>query len=153
MIHDFFVPAFRTKADVLPGRYTTIWFKPTKPGKYHLFCSQYCGTNHYAMIGWVYVMEPQDYQAWLSGGTTGSLASSGEKLFQDSRLRELSSPNRRAGTGPESTKPLRQAQVELTDGCACQIRRGLHSGVDLESFGEDRDGLSAHHADIPGTDH
>ncbi|MGA2594506.1 MAG: cytochrome c oxidase subunit II [Bryobacteraceae bacterium] len=83
VIHDFFVPAFRTKADVLPGRYTTAWFKPTKPGKYHIFCSQYCGTKHSAMIGWVYVMEPQEYQAWLSGGATGSLASSGEKLFQD----------------------------------------------------------------------
>src|SRR5450432_1803872 len=81
VVHDFFVPAFRTKADVLPGRYTTAWFKPTKVGKYHLFCSQYCGTNHYAMIGWIYVMQPQDYQAWLSGGATGSLASSGEKLF------------------------------------------------------------------------
>ncbi|HUO33161.1 MAG TPA: cytochrome c oxidase subunit II [Bryobacteraceae bacterium] len=83
VIHSFFVPAFRTKADVLPGRYTTTWFQPTKPGKYHIFCAQYCGTKHSAMIGWVYVMEPQAYQAWLSGGTTGSLASTGEKLFQD----------------------------------------------------------------------
>ena len=82
VIHSFFVPAFRTKADVLPGRYTTTWFQPTKPGKYHLFCAQYCGTKHSAMIGWIYVMEPQDYQVWLSGGATGSLASSGEKLFQ-----------------------------------------------------------------------
>jgi cytochrome c oxidase subunit 2 len=83
VIHSFFVPAFRTKADVLPGRYTTTWFEATKPGKYHLFCSQYCGTKHSAMIGWIYAMEPQDYQAWLSGGATGSLASGGEKLFQD----------------------------------------------------------------------
>ena len=83
VIHDFFVPAFRTKADVLPGRYTTIWFQPTKPGKYHLFCAQYCGTKHSGMIGWIYVMEPRDYEAWLSGGTTGSLAENGERLFQD----------------------------------------------------------------------
>jgi cytochrome c oxidase subunit II len=83
VIHDFFVPAFRTKADVLPGRYTTEWFRPTKPGKYHLFCGQYCGTNHSAMIGWIYVMRPKEYQAWLSGGSFGSMASSGEKLFQD----------------------------------------------------------------------
>ncbi|HVN03054.1 MAG TPA: cytochrome c oxidase subunit II [Bryobacteraceae bacterium] len=83
VIHSFFVPAFRTKADVLPGRYTTTWFQPTKVGKYHLFCAQYCGTKHSAMIGWIYVMEPQDYQTWLSGGATGSLASTGEKLFQD----------------------------------------------------------------------
>jgi cytochrome c oxidase subunit 2 len=83
VIHSFFVPAFRTKSDVLPGRYTTTWFTPTKPGKYHLFCAEFCGTNHSAMIGWIYAMEPQDYQAWLSGGVTGTLASSGEKLFQD----------------------------------------------------------------------
>lgn len=84
VIHSFFVPAFRTKQDVLPGRYTTIWFQPTKPGKYHLFCAEYCGTRHSGMIGWIYVMEPQDYQAWLSGGQPeGSLAANGEKLFQE----------------------------------------------------------------------
>jgi cytochrome c oxidase subunit II len=84
VIHSFYVPAFRTKQDVLPGRYTTIWFQPTKPGKYHLFCAEYCGTRHSGMTGWVYVMEPQDYQSWLSGGQPeGSLASSGEKLFQE----------------------------------------------------------------------
>jgi cytochrome c oxidase subunit 2 len=83
VIHSFFVPAFRVKQDVVPGRYSTIWFKPTKAGKYHLFCAEFCGTNHSRMIGWVYVMEPQDYQAWLSGGSaTGSLAENGQKLFQ-----------------------------------------------------------------------
>ena len=45
VIHDFFVPAFRIKADVVPGRYTTQWFEATKPGKYHLFCAEYCGMN------------------------------------------------------------------------------------------------------------
>ena len=84
VIHSFYVPAFRTKQDVLPGRYTTTWFKPTKVGKYHLFCAEYCGTKHSGMIGWVEVMEPQDYQAWLSGGgASGSLADSGAQLFQD----------------------------------------------------------------------
>jgi cytochrome c oxidase subunit II len=84
VIHSFYVPAFRTKMDVLPGRYTTTWFTPTKPGKYHLFCAEYCGTKHSGMIGYIYVMEPQEYQAWLSGGAaSGSLASNGEKLFQD----------------------------------------------------------------------
>ncbi|HKV42036.1 MAG TPA: cytochrome c oxidase subunit II, partial [Blastocatellia bacterium] len=83
VIHSFFVPAFRIKADVVPGRYSTTWFKATKPGKYHLFCAEYCGTNHSGMIGWVYVMEPADYEAWLSGGATeGSLATTGEKLFE-----------------------------------------------------------------------
>jgi len=84
VIHSFFVPAFRTKQDVLPGRYTTEWFQPTKPGRYHLFCAEYCGTKHSGMIGWIDVMEPSDYQAWLSGGRgTGSLAEAGEKLFHD----------------------------------------------------------------------
>jgi len=84
VIHSFFVPAFRTKQDAVPGRYTTTWFKPTKAGKYHLFCAEYCGTNHSRMGGWVYVMEPRDYEAWLSGGTSGgSLAENGQKLFDE----------------------------------------------------------------------
>src|SRR6266568_2048613 len=84
VIHDVFVPAFRVKADVIPGRYTNLWFQPTKPGRYHLFCAEYCGTRHSGMTGEVIVMEPNDYQTWLSGGVPeGSLASAGAKLFQD----------------------------------------------------------------------
>lgn len=84
VIHDFFVPAFRVKADVIPGRYVSIWFEPTKPGRYHLFCAEYCGTKHSGMVGEIVVMEPEDYQAWLSGGTEeGSLAAAGQKLFND----------------------------------------------------------------------
>jgi cytochrome c oxidase subunit II len=83
VIHSFYVPAFRIKQDVVPGRYTTMWFHPTKAGTYHLFCAEYCGTQHSGMIGQVVVMEPAQYQAWLGGGeTTGSLAQSGETLFQ-----------------------------------------------------------------------
>jgi cytochrome c oxidase subunit II len=83
VIHSFFVPAFRTKQDVVPGRYSTTWFQPTKPGKYHLFCAEYCGTRHSGMIGWVYVMEPRDYENWLNGGApSGSLADEGAKLFE-----------------------------------------------------------------------
>ncbi len=83
VIHDFFVPAFRVKKDVLPGRYTTVWFEATTPGEYHLFCSQYCGTQHSGMIGRVVVMPVTEYQAWLGGGVTGvSLATAGERLFQ-----------------------------------------------------------------------
>jgi cytochrome c oxidase subunit 2 len=83
VIHSFYVPAFRVKMDVVPGRYTTMWFRPTKPGTYHLFCAQYCGTMHSGMIGQVVVMEPNDYQAWMSGGpVAGSLAQNGQALFQ-----------------------------------------------------------------------
>jgi cytochrome c oxidase subunit 2 len=82
VIHSFFVPAFRTKQDVVPGKYSTLWFQSTKPGKYHLFCAEYCGNRHSGMIGWIYVMEPQDYQNWLSGGApAASLSEGGEKLF------------------------------------------------------------------------
>jgi cytochrome c oxidase subunit 2 len=83
VIHSFYVPAFRIKQDVLPGRYTTAWFRPTKPGTYHLFCAEYCGTQHSGMIGQVVVMDPAQYEAWLGGGgTTGSLASNGQTIFQ-----------------------------------------------------------------------
>jgi cytochrome c oxidase subunit II len=82
VIHDFFVPAFRTKADVLPGRYTTEWFRPTKIGQYHIFCAEYCGTKHSGMIGTVYVMSEQDYNAWLAAGSgEGSMAEQGQALF------------------------------------------------------------------------
>jgi cytochrome c oxidase subunit II len=82
VIHSFYVPAFRVKQDVLPGRYTTIWFQATKTGTYHLFCAEYCGTEHSRMIGSVIVMEPSEYQAWLSGGGSGiSMAAAGETLF------------------------------------------------------------------------
>ncbi len=83
VIHSFYVPDFRTKQDVVPGRYSTTWFKPTKTGQFHLFCAEYCGTNHSRMIGSIYVMEPQAYQEWLSGGAaTGSLSDEGAKLFE-----------------------------------------------------------------------
>ncbi len=82
VIHDFFVPAFRTKADVIPGRYIWVWFQPTKVGQYHLFCSQYCGTGHAKMVGTVHVMEREEYREWLgSQSATGSLADQGRQLF------------------------------------------------------------------------
>ncbi len=84
VIHSFYVPAFRVKADVVPGRYTSTWFKPDKIGTYHLFCAEYCGTKHSGMIGQIIVMEPSDYQTWLSGGSSeGPLSAKGEKLFQN----------------------------------------------------------------------
>jgi len=83
VIHSFFVPAFRVKQDVLPGRYTVAWFHPTKAGTYHLFCAEYCGTSHSGMIGSVVVMEPKDYEAWLTGGGNQPLAVTGERLFSE----------------------------------------------------------------------
>src|SRR6266852_7637739 len=81
VIHSFFVPDFRVHMDVLPARYTSVWFQATRPGTYHLFCSQYCGTNHSGMIGRVVVMEPAEYQDWLHLHAEGSLALEGRKVF------------------------------------------------------------------------
>jgi len=82
VIHSFFIPAFRIKQDVLPGRYSTEWFEATQTGTYHLFCAEYCGTSHSGMIGSVVVMEPADYEQWLAGKAGITMASSGEQLFQ-----------------------------------------------------------------------
>lgn len=84
VLHSFFIPAFRTKMDVLPGRYTRQWFEATKPGVYRLFCAEYCGTEHSRMGGTVVVMPPQDYEKWLQTGNVvaaGSPEKQGEKLF------------------------------------------------------------------------
>jgi cytochrome c oxidase subunit 2 len=100
VIHDVFVPAFRVKADVLPGRYTYLWFQATKAGRYRLFCAEYCGTRHYGMTGEVIVMEPTEYQTWLSGGAAeGSLASAGSKLFVDLACNTCHRPDAQ-GRGP-----------------------------------------------------
>lgn len=82
VLHALYIPAFRVKADAIPGRYSSIWFTPTKVGEYHLFCAEYCGTKHSGMIGRVVVMEPKAYQAWLSGDTGLPMAARGEQLFQ-----------------------------------------------------------------------
>jgi len=83
VIHSFFVPAFRVKRDVLPGRYTSVWFEATKAGEYHLFCAEYCGTEHSKMIGTVVVLDPDDYQSWLSGATPGATpAAAGAEFFE-----------------------------------------------------------------------
>lgn len=82
VLHDFYIPAFRTKADVVPGRYTSLWFEATKPGKYRLFCAEYCGLNHAGMGGWVYVMEQKDFDNWLSGNLSNQTpVQQGQDLF------------------------------------------------------------------------
>jgi len=82
VFHSFSIPAFRIKREAIPGRYSTVWFQATKEGTYDLFCTQYCGTSHSAMIGSVTVMSPEDYKAWAASSTSGSsLAQNGERLF------------------------------------------------------------------------
>ncbi len=83
VIHSFFVPAFRVKQDVLPGRYTTLWFQALKPGEYHLFCAEYCGTEHSRMRGRVIALAAADYERWLDHGTVpASMAARGAERFR-----------------------------------------------------------------------
>src|SRR6266478_4539293 len=117
-INELHVPAFRVKMDVVPGHYNTMWFRPTKPGRYHFFCSQYCGTNHALMGGWVTVMEPSDYAAWLSGSSGGEAnpVVAGEKLFAEKACITCHVAD---GTGrAPSLSGLYGAQVLLADGSA-----------------------------------
>ena len=88
VIHSFGIPAFRVKMDAVPGRYTSTWYKPNKTGEFHIFCNQYCGTNHSLMVGKVRVVEQAEYEAWLEGtyktgqnAVDGSLAHQGRQLF------------------------------------------------------------------------
>jgi len=115
VIHDFSVPAFRVKMDVVPGHYNTMWFRPTKTGKYHFFCSQYCGTNHAVMGGWVTVMEQDDYAKWLSGtSASGDPVSVGEKLYTDLACSTCHLPDGK-GRGP-SYFGVYGSHVKLADG-------------------------------------
>lgn len=83
VIHSFYIPAFRIKQDVVPGRITSEWFTATKVGRYHLFCAEYCGTQHSGMIGEVIVMEPGEYEDWLRTGFQGeSVEQAGARLFR-----------------------------------------------------------------------
>jgi cytochrome c oxidase subunit II len=115
VIHSYYIPAFRVKADVVPGRYNHLSFTATKPGTYHLFCAEYCGTKHSGMIGSVVAMEPQDFQAWLSGGpVSDSPVAAGEKLFRDLACVTCHMTTTQ-GRGPTLTGVFGK-QVELQDG-------------------------------------
>jgi cytochrome c oxidase subunit 2 len=113
-IHSFYVPAFRIKQDVLPGRYTVAWFRATKPGTYHLFCAEYCGTQHSGMIGSVVVLEPAQYEAWMSGGSNAPLSASGEKVFAELGCATCHRPDAQ-GRGP-NLQGLFGKTVQLEDG-------------------------------------
>jgi cytochrome c oxidase subunit 2 len=115
-IHSFFIPAFRVKKDAVPGRYNYAWFRATKTGTYHLFCTEYCGTEHSRMIGRVVVMEPEAYQVWLAGGPAPeSPVALGEKLFTDLNCVTCHRPDS-AGRGPVLNgifgRPVRLASGE-----------------------------------------
>jgi cytochrome c oxidase subunit 2 len=117
VIHSFYIPDFRVKKDVVPGRYTTVWFEATRPGRYRLFCAEYCGTKHSEMTGWVIVLDPVGYQNWLAGGggvRVESLAQAGERLFQQLACHTCHREDGR-GQGP-SLRGLFGRPVALADG-------------------------------------
>ncbi|MEL7061957.1 MAG: cytochrome c oxidase subunit II [Acidobacteriota bacterium] len=116
VIHSFFVPAFRVKQDVLPGRYTQVWFEATKPGAYHLFCTEYCGAEHAQMIGTVYVMEPDEYEEWIGAGIVGATpVASGQDLFRQYACNTCHAMVDDSGRGP-SIRSIGAAEVQLADG-------------------------------------
>ena len=83
VIHSFYIPALRIKQDVVPGRYETLWFRADKPGRYRIFCSEYCGTDHAHMGGWLTVMNPREFADWLGNeGGQATLAAQGAELFR-----------------------------------------------------------------------
>ncbi len=116
VIHDLFIPAFRIKADVVPGKYTYEWFEATKPGRYHLFCAEYCGMNHSGMGGWVVVMEPTEFDNWLSGNAGAQSAStSGQQLFQTLGCASCHGNNGEGGRGP-ALLSVYNSEVQLESG-------------------------------------
>jgi cytochrome c oxidase subunit 2 len=115
VIHSFYVPEFRVKRDVLPGRYSSMWFEATKPGTYHLFCAEYCGTGHAIMRGRVVVMSPSEYAAWLSGGEQQPPVTAGEELFTRFRCNTCHFQGTQQPRGP-SLANLYQQPVRLSTG-------------------------------------
>jgi len=115
VIHDFAIPAFRVRMDAVPGKLTTLWFNATEVGQYRIYCDQYCGTRHSAMIGVVYAMEPQDYAAWLAGGKgTMTPVDLGAQLFTQFQCSTCHKPDN-TGRGPSLTNLVGRT-VALTDG-------------------------------------
>jgi cytochrome c oxidase subunit II len=115
VFHSFSIPDFRVKREVIPGRYSTVWFEATTPGTYHIFCTQYCGTKHAGMIGEVTVLTPEDYKKWTEGSTSGmSLAQNGERLFASMGCNACHSGNA-AARGP-SLAGVYGSKLTLTNG-------------------------------------
>lgn len=117
VIHSFFIPAFRVKQDVVPGRYTTMTFEATEPGVYHLFCAEYCGAQHSGMVGKVTVMKPEDYEAWLTGNALDdeTPVAAGQRLFSSLgclTCHGVQAPSMAGLFGREQDVVLRNGQTE-----------------------------------------
>ncbi|MGZ5966506.1 MAG: cytochrome c oxidase subunit II [Polyangiales bacterium] len=116
VIHSFYVPAFRVKQDVLPGRTTTLWFTATRTGTFDIFCAEYCGTSHSGMGGAVTVLEERDFAQWLEHeGGSSSMAARGAGLARDKQCLACHSVDGQKHIGP-SFRGLYRSSVLLTDG-------------------------------------
>jgi cytochrome c oxidase subunit II len=115
VFHSYSLPEFRVKREVIPGRYTTVWFEATTPGSYHLFCTQYCGTDHSRMVGEVTVMSPADYKKWTEQSTSGmSMAQNGERIFASMGCNACHTGN--ASNRAPSLAGLYGSKVEMANG-------------------------------------
>ena len=148
VLHSLYFPSFRTKMDAVPGRYTQLWFTATKPGTYHIFCAEYCGARHSAMIGRVVVMPQQEFQAWIGGGATeGTLAQTGEKLFTDLACVTC----HRAGAGRAGRIERRCSARRCSSPAVAPSPRMSPTSASRSSIrGQSRGRLCADHADVPG---
>jgi cytochrome c oxidase subunit 2 len=131
VIHDFSLPVFRIKQDVLPGRYTNLWFTATHPGEYHLFCAQYCGTDHSRMIGRIVVMAPAEFAEWLARGSgSPTMAAQGAALFRQYGCSGCHSAN--ASVHAPRLEGLFGRPVQLADGSSVIAdERYIHDSVML----------------------
>jgi len=129
VIHNFSIPAFRSKQDVVPGRYTSQWFTPTKAGRYHIFCVQYCGMDHSGMVGWVYVQEPREYSRWLAENAGGdTMAVAGERIFRARGCSGCHSPQ--AAVHAPLLDGIYQKPVALSDGTVVRAdEQYLHDSI------------------------
>src|SRR5271155_5060911 len=130
VFHSFSIPDFRVKREVIPGRYSTVWFQATEAGTYHLFCTQYCGTNHSAMIGEIVAMSPDDYQKWTQQSTSGmSLSQNGERLFASMGCNACHTGGA-AARGP-NLAGVYGSKLQLTNGSEVQVNDAYLRGAIL----------------------
>ncbi len=124
VIHGFYVPDFRVQMDVVPGRYTTLWFRAKQPGEHDLYCAQYCGTNHSDMFTKVVVHPPGEFEKWLA--EAGNLfknmppAEAGKQLYTRRNCQQCHSLDGTAGTGP-SFKGIFGHQTALEGGSSVMV--------------------------------
>jgi cytochrome c oxidase subunit 2 len=131
----FLRSGFRTKMDVVPGRYTTLWFEATKPGKYHLFCAEYCGLNHSGMGGWVYVMEQRDFDNWLSGSVSGQTPVKPDRIcFKTNSAARRVTPRTKSARRRKSKAFTARSQTG--ERANRHRRRRIYSQFDFESAGQ-----------------